>query len=304
MFYGRQGLGKTTLMYQMAHSLVTGDPWMGLPIHQTGKKVLFMELDMPEVEFGFMQDRGIKGGLEIDNPIDVIHLEDYESFDVFDPAGKCYAFLKDKIMEDDPIALVIDTMDDAYDEIPKEMLADVNRLAKKVVNTFRRLIPSGLLLYSRHERKEPPYRGKGSVSAIDDKDAFTGGSGWERKVASSFRIFENAKETKFLIQNKHRLAPKVFGKTEVVQDENGLFRLANEYPAALISWPACLPESERAWAPASKIEVLKSVAEYCKANLATVKQYYYRRKKEGAVYGWEKMLDDNGPEEAENNDEL
>jgi hypothetical protein len=289
MIYGRQGVGKTTLMWQMAHALASGEPWLGLPVHKRGP-VLFLELDMPDIEFTFLQERAEKSGCRLEHEIDVIEMSPYETFNVFD--DKDLAFLRERIEEIQPIAVFVDTIDDGH-EAPKEMLGDVNRLAKTVVNKFRFLLTRGLTVYSKHERKEPAFRGAGAGSPMDDKDSFTGGSGWERKVASSFRVYETKDGEVYLLQNKHRLAPKIFGRNELRKDENGLFSLKEPHPTLLMTYPYWIPEDERI-KPKTLKEVFEDIAERSGVPFATIKQCYYRKTEKGMVFEWKKALQIDG----------
>lgn len=47
LLYGRSGIGKTAVAWQMAQAIQLGEPIWGMPTEQTN--VLFLELDMPEV---------------------------------------------------------------------------------------------------------------------------------------------------------------------------------------------------------------------------------------------------------------
>ena len=110
MIYGRQGLGKSTLAWQMAHSLTTGEPFLGFTPQKTGP-VIYLQLDMPDGEFALLQERTARGGCSLENPIHLKDVsEDYEDLEddvddmkckyassVCGKIGMNYYFMKDDI---------------------------------------------------------------------------------------------------------------------------------------------------------------------------------------------------------------
>jgi RecA-family ATPase len=64
MLYGRQGLGKSSIMMQLVHSVGEGVPWMGYPVHKKGK-TLYLGLDMSDMETRMILERAADAGMNV-----------------------------------------------------------------------------------------------------------------------------------------------------------------------------------------------------------------------------------------------
>jgi hypothetical protein len=279
MLYGRQGVGKSTLAWQLAHSLSTGVPWLGYPVFRTGR-TLYLNLDMPAEEFQMLMKRARREGISGD--------------DVFVPIGESpdfNAFQRNDrdqlthLVEEQQIAnIIVDTVADAFHP---GTISDVNAEARAVIAFLRSLVPHGALVYLLHERKQSPY--KKAEEAENDPDAFSGATAWEGKATSSLRLTQRS-STARLHAKKCRIALPGFDVLQLARTDNGLFEAAHSHQQMLRFWPRYVPPHER-FTPRTKADIFDDIAERTGEPFETVKQTYYRGRKAGTYYPWEELID-------------
>jgi RecA-family ATPase len=279
LLYGRQGSGKSTLAWQLAHSLSTGAHWLGFNIQRTGP-VVYLNLDMPRREFRRLMHRAHDGGIPINANL-IVPEGDNEGFDILSKTDR--ANLERQITELKPIAIVIDTVSDSYQ--PKGA-SDINMEVRSVINSFRNLVPAGVVVMLLHERKQSPY--KKNEDKEDDADAFSGPTAWEAKVSTSIRL-TNFYDTPKLWERKFRLDKAPFKTLALHRTPNGLFVPESLHTQLLQSWPACVPEGER-FTPTRLKDVFADVAKRSNEAEDTVRKAFYRAKGQGVEYAWAEAL--------------
>jgi hypothetical protein len=180
ILYGKEGKGKTRLMYQLAHSIQTGDPFFGIKVCKTGP-VLMLQADMSPEQNAIAGEWVMKVGLKTDQ---IYTPGEYGFINVLKEDGKqALEILAEQIQ---PVMVIVDTATDVYDE-PGEGGPSLNDVVKQVVRTFRKAFPGAAILFVLHERKKSQYlQAKGGT----DADAALGGGEWTRKASGVFRLVE------------------------------------------------------------------------------------------------------------------
>lgn len=266
LLYGRQGIGKSSLMWQLAHSLTTGVPWLGHHILKTGP-VVYLNLDMPHLEFKQMLERARDAGMPPTSKILMPALGETESFDVL----KASQGLADACAAVKPIALIVDTVADGY--LPGS-IRDINAEVRAVIARFRRMVPDGILVLMLHDRKRSAFS---TLEANEgDADAFNGPSAWEAKATSSFRITSSKNGVKFHIK-KMRLDALPYEVLPLKRTSHGFFETPMTPLLALLSWTG----------KAAKLtDVFEAVATQFELQVDAVRQIYYRATRKGVVFPW------------------
>jgi RecA-family ATPase len=285
LLYGRQGVGKSTLAWQLAHALTTGEDWLGHPVAQTGS-VVYLNLDMPPREFKMLMRRAGTGGMPPNERIIVPTPDELLSLDVL--TGRDYEPLQAAIQQASPLAIIVDTAADAY--VPGR-IDDINAEARTVIARFRSLVPNGVFVFLLHERKQSPY--KRAEEREDDPDAFSGATAWEAKASTSLRLTDSHGLVR-LHARKCRIEPAGFKILELERDDFGLFRAETPYQFLLKSWPRCVPASER-FQPKSAMDVFKDVAGRSGVPVDTVRKMFQRMRRAGTTYEWADQLDGYDP---------
>lgn len=294
MLYGRQGLGKSTIMMQLVHSLGTGEPWMGFPVHKTGK-TLYLGVDMTDSETRAILERCEEAGLSTMEHIILPRPpegEDALSFDIFDP--EAWQALKELCDREKPVAVIVDAIQDTF-SIPPAGL-DVNQFNREVLKRFKLALGDAVLIFLNHRRKKSAFQSKGDDD--DDDDSFMGGTTWESKVAASIMLgYSSASNRKFLRIQKTRLAPSP-GKIVLLDTtREGFFEVQLNLTQVLDMWPHCIPDPEARQtavdACKSQRDVFRSVATLTGEKFESVKSAFHRGKKEGLRFAWADAL--SGP---------
>lgn len=149
MFYGRSGIGKTAVCWQIAQAIQAGSPIWGFPTAQTN--VLFLELDTPEP---LVQDRWQNGDPPFEPNFTIVFEEtsyDYRQFltpypDEFH--GKVMHDLQ-RLHRELQFGVVF------VDALREVVLGDlsVSGTPRRVYDAFKTLFPGATVVFIHHERK-------------------------------------------------------------------------------------------------------------------------------------------------------
>ena len=282
MIYGRQGAGKSRLAWQLAYALSTGTPWIGFPVARP-HRVMYLNSDMPYVEFLALAERAQRDGMTSLENIVVPNPSDFESIDVLNT--KHYKMLKDFIGDEHIEGVIVDVIAEIF--TPRG--SDVNATARQVVNHMRRLTAKGLLVYLNHERKKVDRFFAKKDESDEDDDLFLGAGEWERAATSSLRIKKEPDASRKLFPKKTRILPPGFRELPLMVSKNGFFTAVHGYAEVLRTWPRYVPYQER-FAPESQADVFKDVARRCEVSLDAVKKNFQRGRDSGVFYEWADYL--------------
>ena len=160
---------------------------------------------------------------------------------------------------------------------------------------FRDLMPDGLFVYLRHERKSPS-----NTNGIneEDPDAFSGGAGWEAKASTSIRLIRTSKingpDEARLVFNKTRLTSLGFKELQLDVDDHGFFVPVHGHQTMLRYYPWCLPLEEQEQilrnGLASKTAVYQDIAQRTGVLVDTVKKAAQRGVQRGTQYPWIELV--------------
>lgn len=280
MLWGRQGVGKSSLVAQMAHSFITGEPWLGFEIGETGP-VVWLQFDMAVEETRRLIERAQDSGMDFQEQLYIVGPEDdgaeqVPAFNIYNEGHR--AALKEAIRQIQPVAVILDTTDDGY-ETPRHL--SVTEVARDVVKKYRSISEHAAFIFLRHERKKPSF-GKQE----DDPDAFSGPKDWEAVASSSLQIASKAGGYVLRVR-KSRIDKAPFDELALVKDGFGFFQQKNDHVQMLQTWPGCLPVVERKAVVArisSKNDVFKDIAFRTGVPFETVKKAAQRAK--GVDFPW------------------
>lgn len=290
MIYGRQGIGKSSMTVQFAHSIITGEPWMGFRVERTGP-VIYVQIDMAQQETRRLLERASEAGLEMGDQLFVTGPEEGEEsskFNILD-AGD-WSRLKEWCERIEPVAVIVDTIHDGYEY--EQRNADVNAMIRKIHRAFKTAIGGAVLVFLNHMRKQGK-KGFAEKEESDDEDSFMGGQAWEGVVAASLHLQRRKDNSLALKLRKLRLDTWPGAEVPLVKDDFGFFHAKLNDAQMLSQWPDFLPLAEREEAIASvktKMDVFKHIAKLTGSNVAAVKMRENRNK--GSVYPWLKYLDE------------
>lgn len=291
MVYSRQGVGKSRLLVQLAHSLETGERFLGiLPILKTGP-VVFLQLDMSPLEWAAVLGDARAADMPLQRLYDL--RLDADGLNILD--GSTQARLQADVARIGAVALIVDAAADAY--AAPSGPHDINKLATDVVNAFRRCIPNGLFVYLLHDRKASLFAKPKDVE--EDEDAFAGPGGWERPPATSFRLVRQADGTVKLRVTKARFGGPGFKELDLQFDEHGFLHPVLDHKWMLLFWPDCLPATERlrfASGIASLNVAYQDIAERTGASVDAVRKHDQRlRREHGIETPLRRMLNSTAP---------
>lgn len=254
MIYGRQEVGKSSLIMQLAHSLISGEPWLGFPVVQTGP-VILLELDMSNEELREVLVRAERAGMDFNEQLHVPKMAVQEgasevpTFDIF--KADDFNWLAEEVRRIKPVAVILDTAEDGF--MPNVKLG-VTELPIQLIRQFRKACAGAPFIFLRHERKPPAYKSAdGDSINSPDRNSFSGPKEWEAKVTASLRLMSNDKKTQYkLVVGKCRAAEPAAREYTLRQIAQGFFELESTEEQLLHYWPDSLSLAE-------KEEVLASV---------------------------------------------
>lgn len=295
MMYGRQGIGKSSATVQLAHSLITGEPWMGFKVERTGP-VIYVQIDMAQQETRRLLERATEAGLDMGDQLYVTGPEEGEesvTFNILDPGD--WTRLKEWCERVQPIAVIVDTIHDGYEYEGKNV--DVNAMIRKIHRGFKSAIGGAVLVFLNHMRKQSK-KGFEKGEESDDEDSFMGGQAWEGIVAASLHLVKKKDHSLALKLRKLRLDTWPGAEVPLVKDDFGFFHAKLNDAQMLAQWPDFLPLDEREAAIASvrtKTDVFSHIAKMTGSSLSAIRMRENRKK--GCVYPWVKYLKDKDGEE-------
>ena len=276
MIYGRQGIGKSTLLAQLAHSFQTGEPWMGFTPSRIGP-TLMLQLDMPKGDLSKFMIRAVKNGLDMNG---MTICGSPEGFNIRLKADM--QALREECERIEPVAVFCDTINDAYGR-------DVNgnEEVRHILHTFERNTGDATFIYSNHSRKKSLYVQTMETkqgTTMDDADAFSGFGAFEQVPASSVELKEHGGRYTLVLQ-KHRLDNPGFKELDLTKNDYGFFRPTSPHAPILLQWPHSLPERDRERIVACSTSIRAACNEIAKmtgAKAESVRAVYYRMKERGA----------------------
>lgn len=289
MVYARQGTGKSSAMFQLAHSFITGDPWLGFEVRARGP-VIYLQVDMGEQETIRLVQRAEAAGYDMHGQLYMSYPaagDETISFDILQDSD--LADFTDLCAQVKPIAVIVDTIHDSYEH--QDKYKDVNSLARKVHKRFKGAIGrDAALIFLNHERKGLPKKVK---EAGEDHDSFMGGQAWEGIVSASVKFERRESKRAKMILRKVRLEDKPFETLELEITKHGFFEPIKDHKMLLLTWPDYLSAKERAEEIArikTKQDVFRRISAISGSALATVRKFENDHKE--LSYPWKKYLTD------------
>jgi LmbE family N-acetylglucosaminyl deacetylase len=290
MLYGRQGIGKSSLVIQLAYSFISGKPWLGFPIDETGP-VIYLPFDMAVEETRRLIERAESEGMDFRGQL-YIPVPEQNGGDQIAPFDiyKQEKELEDLVRQIQPVAVILDTADDGY-EAPKHK--SVTEVAREVVKMYRRACGRAAFVFIRHQRKKPAW--KGEKEEEDDPDAFSGPKEWEAVASSSLQFLYTPKSAPYyrLKVRKTRIDKSPVQEIGLSRTKQGFFEPLNVHVQLLSYWPGCVPPQERAELLArvqSMNDVFRDVAERTGSTFEAVKKAYQRACDQGVEFPWPGLL--------------
>lgn len=281
MLHAREGVGKSSIAVQLSHSFITGDPWIGFDVPETGP-VIYLNLDMAELEMGRLIRRGRDEGFKLNHDFYLPPLD--EGFNVLN--DEHYAVLEEYCRRIQPSLVVLDTADDGYrSQNPS------NEVIREVLKRYRRAVSPALFLFLQHERKKSKPSWSGEEQ--DDPDAYLGFGAWSR-VATCRLQLKQKDGSHHLIVRKSRVEKPGFKELKLAKTEHGFFELLAQSQQMLRIWPNNVPPNERidlVDGIEHKSEVFRDIANRTGTKQATVRKQYNRAKQDGATFDWENLLE-------------
>lgn len=263
--YGRQGIGKSSLAWQLAFALTTGTPWLGHITHRAGR-VLYLSLDMPELEFGRLMERAALAGMPPSDSI-LMPSQPTEAFDILTDGNTFLEAAKQAEL----LGLIVDTAADAF---TPGRLHDINAEVRVVIRRFRQAVPHGLLVLLSHDRKKPAMQS--AEQNAYDTDAFLGPTAWEAKTTTSLRLTRTQNGVRLHI-NKCRLDKPPYTHLDLAVSDHGFFSARPSLLQALYDWQEPVGELKA---------VFEALARQFGEDPETVRRAYNRAVKRGVCFKW------------------
>ncbi len=286
--YGKEGAGKSRLVYQLANCFQTGEPWFGLEIGQTGT-VLYLEMDMSPLEsnvlvrdayeVGFTQDQNIifpqkRGVIDVLKATDVVALE----------------ALRERF---DPLIVIVDTLTDVYES--RGAKEDINAEIRKAIEPFRTVFDDSGNIFMLHERRKGQYL---IAKEIKDTDAMLGGGETARKASSVIQIVKTNEVMREIIIHKSR-QKKPFTELRVFTspEAKGFCRVNAAYvktpKQALALWPRIVGMDPKLVNEATSLNSVYRSIQDCSGGALkfdAIKKAYQRAKNDNVEFYWERLL--------------
>jgi len=282
--YGRQGKGKSSLLVQLAHSLHTGEPWLGFQIHQPGP-CLLLQLDMAEVEMELLLRRADDAGLSLDS----LWISDWSAgFSIRSNASR--KRLREWCNKNEPRVVICDTIMDAVDG-----RVDGNEDVRRILRWFQQSVSPAAFIFVNHERKKSGYmqmHEQRTGEEIDDEDAFTGFGAWEQVASTSIQLTGTSPAYQIRFR-KTRIAKLGFTSLAVPKNPFGFFEPHLNHAQMLLQWPSFLSREERLAATgrcSSISKVYRDVAERSGSSFGAVKKMAQRIESRGGILPWKEKF--------------
>lgn len=286
MLYGESGRGKTSALYQLAYAIAEDeDDWLGFEVESSGP-VIFLELDMMGQETRIFLDRVRDEEMTSDN----IYLPtgDWSGFDVLD--GEAVENLAEVCEEIEPTAVIVDTVEDAYQATG----GTSPQIVQNVMKNLQSATGSAALVFSRHTRKSTKrWSESEGDSDVLSRGSFASFGQWEQApTATSVQIGyqESEHEAGYLLKfHKTRLGHPGFKVLGLQVTDNHFFYIERDHRQLLANWPGDIPKPDaQLYREAESVsDVCHSVAKVARENPETVRRHYYRAKERGTSFAWE-----------------
>ena len=176
LFHGSPGIGKSTVMWQIANHLHDGLPFMGMKVVQT--KVLLLNLDMPKVG---VHNRWKESGFE--PKFDLAFDDGFNCLKAGFQASETYKKLKE-LHEQEQYGVVI------VDALGRVINGSVNNdeLPNQVYSCFTQWFPHSAIIFIHHDRKRKQ-KDDGSLAAATEED-FLGSQYWKSFAAIQLHLYK------------------------------------------------------------------------------------------------------------------
>lgn len=164
--YGKKGVGKSPLTWSLAHSVASGEPWLGLPVQNTGT-VLYIEVDSPlsvvKVRTDHMRFTPQTLFYFPTDPLLCL------------PEG--YAQLKRETEQVSPALVIVNTLRKIHSYSDKD-----SDTPARIYSKFRRLWPS--ILFVHHEKRTPA----NPDEAFEPGEEFSGSLAWHNDAQTCLHL--------------------------------------------------------------------------------------------------------------------
>lgn len=149
LFYGRAGIGKSAVTFQMAQAIQLGIPIWGFPTQQTN--VLYIELDTPA---NLVAQRFEKAQPIFEHAYTLVSDEiswDYRQFLSPAPSGESEKIMHTLIDLHKQYQYGVVFVDALREVVPGDLSA--SGIARRVYDAFKSIFPKASLVFIHHERK-------------------------------------------------------------------------------------------------------------------------------------------------------
>ena len=280
--FGEEGGGKSRLMWQLAHSIATGVPFLdAFPVVKQGV-VLFLECDMDRPEIDLMLEDADKAGLLSS---DIVVPEPRVSINILHNKHDLeWLMYMDEMYS--PLVTICDTVNEAG------ISENTNAETTDFLNNYRRVFPASGNILMNHERKAGTnLQGKVIPS---NKNSYLGGA-WTRKTRTSMQLISH--KGKFPVTGSLRLtktrAVPICTSVDIVQDPvHGFWKSVMTPKLALATFPYCIPSlnGHSSTGCETVTGVCRLIAETFDMKEGTVRQNYDRERTHGISYPWVTLL--------------
>lgn len=275
--FAEEGSGKSRLALQLAHSVTTGEAFLGVfEVLRTGR-VLFLECDMERPEIDMMLEDAKAFGL-LNTDIVIPH----KRIDLNVFLERDQKFMVDLHRAADPIFVVIDTVNEAG------CSKNTNEETTEFIRIVRKAFPGCGLCYINHEKK-PGMTNTGEV-ARRNKYSYLGG-GWTRKTRSNMQLLVQGGDPVRAKLNltKQRGRGRLTSIELAQNPDTGFWQTEMSIKLALATWPHCIPSGNGR----SPLLECHSISDVCRSieqafgyRMPTVRQTYDREIKNKVYYDW------------------
>lgn len=281
--YGREGRGKSRILYQLAVAIADRSSWFGCDIEDTGN-VIFLQADMAPKESKAIIKAAAKADLLRDS---IFFPRTFGVINVLTPEGlEVLQGIQERFR---PKVVVIDTATDVFEASAQQTNAEANKPIRECIRAFRTVFPEAGLVFVLHERKTSQFL---QAKGLEDEDSALGGGEWTRKAASVVRL-KGVNETHAELQIRKTRDKKPFTKMTLARTPQGFFEaeMADLSPQqALFLWPRIRGANPSI--PVTVSGVCRDIesATEGKIKMDALRKTYQRAKDSEVEFGWEKCL--------------